>query len=78
MSDAFLVPLIGAALVAVVLLPFLFRHRRREATSREAEAEALRYGLHEPITLHPVIDPAGCILTGSCIDICPGGRRVRA
>lgn len=73
MSDALLVPLIGAALVAVVLLPFLFRHRRREAASREAEAEALRYGLHEPVTLHPVIDPAGCILTGSCIDICPEG-----
>jgi len=73
MADALLVPLIGAALVAVVLLPFLFRHRRREASSLEAEAEALRYGLHEPVTLHPVIDPAGCILTGSCIDICPEG-----
>ena len=73
MSDALLVPLIGAALVAVVLLPFLFRHRRREAASLEAEAEALRYGLHEPVTLHPMIDPAGCILTGSCIDICPEG-----
>jgi thioredoxin reductase (NADPH) len=73
MTDAVLVPLIGAALVAVVLLPFLSRHRRREASSLEAEAEALRYGLHEPVTLHPVIDPAGCILTGSCIDICPEG-----
>lgn len=71
--DALLVPLIGAALVAVVLLPFLFRHRRRETASLEAEAEALRYGLNEPVTLHPVIDPAGCILTGSCIDICPEG-----
>ncbi len=73
LNDALLVPLIGAALVAVVLLPFLFRHRRREASSLEAEAEALRYGLNEPVTLHPVIDPAGCILTGSCIDICPEG-----
>ena len=73
MPDALLVPLIGAALVAVVLLPFLFRHRRREAKSLEAEAEALRYGLHEPVTLHPVIDPAGCILTGSCVDVCPEG-----
>ena len=73
LNDAFLVPLIGTALVAVVLLPFLFRHRRREASSLEAEAEALRYGLHEPVTLHPVIDPAGCILTGSCVDICPEG-----
>jgi thioredoxin reductase (NADPH) len=68
-----MVPLIGLVLVTVVLLPFLSRHRKREATSREAEAEALRYGLHEPVTLHPVIDPAGCILTGSCVDVCPEG-----
>jgi thioredoxin reductase/NAD-dependent dihydropyrimidine dehydrogenase PreA subunit len=74
MPDYLIVPLIGAALVAVVLLPFLSRHRRREAASREAEAEALRYGLHEPVTLHPVIDPAGCILTGSCVDVCPEGE----
>jgi thioredoxin reductase (NADPH) len=72
--DSLLVPLIGLVLVAVVLLPFLSRHRKREATSREAEAEALRYGLHEPVTLHPVIDPAGCILTGSCVDVCPEGE----
>jgi thioredoxin reductase/ferredoxin len=73
MPDELLVPAIGVVLVTVVLLPFLSRHRRREASAREAEAEALRYGLHEPVTLHPVIDPAGCILTGSCIDICPEG-----
>jgi len=72
--DSALVPLIGLVLVTVVLLPFLSRHRKREAASREAEAEALRYGLHEPVTLHPVIDPAGCILTGSCVDVCPEGE----
>ena len=74
MPDSLLVPLIGLVLVTMVLLPFLSRHRKREATSREAEAEALRYGLHEPVTLHPVIDPAGCILTGSCVDVCPEGE----
>ena len=74
MPDSLIVSLIGAVLVAVILLPFLSRHRRREASSREAEAEALRYGLHEPVTLHPVIDAAGCILTGSCVDVCPEGE----
>jgi len=70
-TDAVLVPLIGAVLVTVIVLPFLFRQRRREAVSRQAEAESLKYGLHEPVSLHPVIDPAGCILTGSCVDVCP-------
>ena len=74
MPDSLVIPLIGLVLVTVVLLPFLSRHRKREAASREAEAEALRYGLHEPVTLHPVIDPAGCILTGSCVDVCPEGE----
>ena len=74
MAEALLVPLIGLVLVTVVLLPFLSRQRKREAASREAEAEALRYGLHEPVTLHPIIDPAGCILTGSCVDVCPEGE----
>jgi thioredoxin reductase (NADPH) len=71
MPDTLIIPLIGAVLVAVVLFPFLSRQRKREASSREAEVESLRYGLHEPVSLHPVIDPAGCILTGSCIDVCP-------
>lgn len=74
MPESLVVPLIGTVLVAAVLLPFLSRHRKREAASREAETEALRYGLHEPVTLHPVIDPAGCILTGNCVDICPEGE----
>lgn len=74
MPDSLVVALIGTVLVAAVLLPFLSGHRRRERRSREAEAEALRYGLHEPVTLHPVIDPAGCILTGSCVDVCPEGE----
>lgn len=73
MTDALLVPAIGAVLVAVVLLPFLARHRKREAASREAEGEALRYGLHEPVTLHPMIDPGRCIVSGSCVDVCPEG-----
>ena len=66
--------MIGLVLVTVVLLPFLSKQRKRESASREAEAEALRYGLHEPVALHPVIDPAGCILTGSCVDVCPEGE----
>ena len=74
MPDSVVIALIGAVLVAGVLIPFAARHRKREADSLRAEAEALRYGLHEPATLHPVIDPAGCILTGNCVEVCPEGE----
>ncbi|MCG6954906.1 MAG: NAD(P)-binding domain-containing protein, partial [Gemmatimonadetes bacterium] len=33
--------------------------------------EALRYGLHEPVSLHPVVDPEGCIGTSNCVSVCP-------
>lgn len=70
MSDA-LVPVIGLLLALAVMLPFAIAHRRRERATAAAAVEALRYGLHEPVSLHPVVDPAGCIGTGNCISVCP-------
>ncbi len=32
---------------------------------------ALRYGLHEPVTMHPVVSAEACIGTGNCIRACP-------
>lgn len=62
----------GGLLLAVVLtLPFLARMRRQEAEAREAWDEALRYGLAEPATLHPVVDTARCIGIGNCVKACP-------
>jgi len=54
-----------------VMAPFVLAHRRRERDTTAAEAAALRYGLHDPVSLHPVVDPAGCIGTGNCIAACP-------
>jgi thioredoxin reductase/NAD-dependent dihydropyrimidine dehydrogenase PreA subunit len=71
MSDAVLIWSIGMALVAAAAGPVLVRMRRRERATDAAEARALAYGLHEPASLHPVIDPDLCIGTGSCVDACP-------
>lgn len=66
---------VGLGLIAGLLLiwPFLRLHNRREAASRSAEVEALRYGLDQPATLHPVIDSTRCIGSGNCISVCPEG-----
>jgi thioredoxin reductase (NADPH) len=74
MSDTLLVTLLGFGLSAVATVPVVVQLRRSERRTDEAEAVALEYGLNEPVSLHPVIDPDRCIGTGSCVDVCPEGR----
>ncbi len=46
----------------------------RERRARDTLAESQAAGLTEPMSLHPVIDPARCIGTGSCVSACPEGK----
>ncbi|RZS58218.1 NAD(P)-binding domain-containing protein [Sphaerotilus mobilis] len=62
--------------LAVLILPVLAyvawqRHKQARALQQLEEATAA--GLNEPPSLHPVIDPARCIGSGSCIPACPEG-----
>ena len=58
-NDTLLVAGLGASLALAATLPFLRHVRKREESTEEAELEALRYGLHEPASLHPVDGDAG-------------------
>jgi thioredoxin reductase/NAD-dependent dihydropyrimidine dehydrogenase PreA subunit len=71
MSDATLILLIGAGLVVAALAPFYRRQRMLERGAAEAEQLARKYGLHEPVSLHPVVDPGACIGAGACVRACP-------
>jgi thioredoxin reductase (NADPH) len=55
----------------VVLGWFVFRRRSLERTSALIDADSRSAGLHEPASLHPVIDPSRCIGCGSCVKACP-------
>ena len=55
----------------VVLAWFVFRRRNLERTSALTHADSRAAGLHEPASLHPVIDPSRCIGCGSCVKACP-------
>jgi len=70
-SDSLLIWGIGIGLGLLVGLPFFLRQRAVERRTAEAEERARAYGLDEPASLHPVVDPERCIGTGSCIAACP-------
>ncbi len=56
-----------------VLVPYYYWYRVR-SHSKQAEhklKQAEELGLIEPVSLHPLIDPNGCISTGACLSACP-------
>lgn len=57
-------------LLAIWLFYFA-RQRKHHARSTATRAEALEAGLSEPVSLHPLIDPARCLGCGACVSACP-------
>ena len=72
-QDTLIIGGLGAGLVILAMLPFLWRIRRLERRATLAAEQAERYGLHEPVSLHPVVSPGDCIGTGACVSVCPEG-----
>ena len=70
-ADSTLIAGVGTGLALAITLPFYRRQRKLERATAESEAYALRYGLHEPVSLHPVVNPDECIGIGACVDACP-------
>ncbi|HSG08042.1 MAG TPA: NAD(P)-binding domain-containing protein [Longimicrobiales bacterium] len=70
-QDALLIWAIGLGLTALTAVPVLLRLKRKERATDILEEEALRYGLHEPVSLHPVVDPDRCIGISNCVSVCP-------
>jgi thioredoxin reductase len=62
--------LVAILCVAVVIIYL----RKKSKASKIVEAKvkkAKEEGLHEPVSLHPVVDASRCIQTGACITACP-------
>jgi thioredoxin reductase/NAD-dependent dihydropyrimidine dehydrogenase PreA subunit len=59
--------------LAVILLIYVHRQRRREAHALATMQRAVAAGLTDPPSLHPVVDPNICMGSGACVRACPEG-----
>lgn len=57
--------------IVVIVAIYLFVQRRVSRTTFSKIEQAKKDGLHEPVSLHPVVNPNSCIQTGACISACP-------
>ena len=71
--DTLIIWAVALGLTLLMGVPMVLRLRHKERRTEEAHVEALRYGLHEPVSLHPIVDPEGCIGTSNCVSVCPEG-----
>jgi thioredoxin reductase (NADPH) len=65
--------LISASLLIWIALWRVIKRFRQTRAAKAILDEAIRTQTHEPITLHPEIDPALCAGCGACTNVCPEG-----
>jgi len=56
-----------ALLIIVVLLIYILKQKRESKEVDVKIAQAKEDGVHEPVSLYPVVDPNRCIKSGACI-----------
>ncbi len=61
---------LGIFILSIIAF-YLYKQKRDSRIVDEKIALAKEEGIHEPITLHPVIDVNSCIRSGACISACP-------
>jgi thioredoxin reductase/Pyruvate/2-oxoacid:ferredoxin oxidoreductase delta subunit len=60
------------ALLSLTIVIFYLRSKKKKSLQNIGKLEsARRLGLHEPVSLHPVVDQDTCIGSGACITACP-------
>ena len=55
----------------VLVVPTFFKIRKEERIARALQEQAIRDGLHEPVSIRPYVDLSKCMGSASCIRVCP-------
>jgi len=62
----------SAAILCFGVIVIYLRKKSKESKIVDAKiSKAMEDGLHEPVSLHPVVDVNVCIGTGACVAACP-------
>lgn len=59
------------AFIAVLFYFYLRNHKKQSRDTKRKIEKARELGFHEPVSLHPVVNPDICIGSGACIAVCP-------
>ncbi len=75
MSEVFLEEFIAYGVsigaVAFFIIWYIRRGIRKTHIAEEKISKAKEFGLHEPVSLYPIVDHETCIGSGACIEACP-------
>ncbi|RMA57284.1 NAD(P)-binding domain-containing protein [Ulvibacter antarcticus] len=75
MDSLLLEELLGYGVVLLIcgFIIFFYLYGKKKASKKNAKKVELAKveGLHEPVSLHPFIDPNVCIGSGACVAACP-------
>lgn len=63
--------LIPTIFILIVIFLYLRRKNRRYMAAAAILDEAIKSGMTEPPSLHPIIDPIVCCGSGACVRVCP-------
>jgi thioredoxin reductase (NADPH) len=69
--EKFLIYFTAGLLCIVVVILYVRKKSKASRLAEEKISKAKAEGIHEPVSLHPVVDPNRCIQTGACISACP-------
>jgi thioredoxin reductase/NAD-dependent dihydropyrimidine dehydrogenase PreA subunit len=71
LTEEILIYGITALFCMLVVWMYIRRGRRVSEETMHKVEEARASGRHEPVSLHPFIDPDRCMGSGACVDACP-------